>query len=47
MLTLTVDVLQSSRFMAQPPLQKVAFVFSGFNERTSFIFVAKNTRFFV
>src|SRR5215467_5533285 len=29
------------------PLQKVVFVFSGFNERISFIFVAKNTRFFV
>ena len=29
------------------PLQKVVFVFSGFNERTSFIFVAKNARFFV
>jgi ABC-type nitrate/sulfonate/bicarbonate transport system substrate-binding protein len=28
------------------PLQKVVFVFSGFNERTSFVFVAKEMRFF-
>jgi ABC-type nitrate/sulfonate/bicarbonate transport system substrate-binding protein len=28
------------------PLQKVVFVFAGFNERTGFIFVAKDMRFF-
>jgi ABC-type nitrate/sulfonate/bicarbonate transport system substrate-binding protein len=31
---------------AAAPLQKVTFVFSGFNERTSFVFVAKDMRFF-
>ena len=31
---------------AAAPLQKIVFVFSGFNERTSFIFVAKDMRFF-
>ena len=31
---------------AATPLQKVTFVFAGFNERTSFIFVAKDMRFF-
>ena len=31
---------------AVAPLQKVTFVFSGFNERTSFVFVAKDMRFF-
>ena len=31
---------------AATQLQKVTFVFSGFNERTSFVFVAKDMRFF-
>ena len=31
---------------AAVPAQKVTFVFSGFNERTSFVFVAKDMRFF-
>jgi hypothetical protein len=31
---------------AAAPLQKIVFVFSGFNERTSFIFVAKDRHFF-
>lgn len=31
---------------AASPLQKIVFVFSGFNERTSFIFVAKDMGFF-
>ena len=31
---------------APAPLQKIVFVFSGFNERTSFIFVAKDRHFF-
>ena len=31
---------------AAQPLQKVVFVFAGFNERTGFIFVAKDRKFF-
>jgi ABC-type nitrate/sulfonate/bicarbonate transport system substrate-binding protein len=31
---------------AAAPLQKVVFVFAGFNERTAFIFVAKDRKFF-
>jgi ABC-type nitrate/sulfonate/bicarbonate transport system substrate-binding protein len=31
---------------AGAPLQKVVFVFAGFNERTGFIFVAKDRKFF-
>ena len=31
---------------AAAPLQKVVFVFAGFNERTGFIFVAKDRKFF-
>ena len=31
---------------AATPLQKVVFVFAGFNERTGYIFVAKDLRFF-
>lgn len=31
---------------AATPLQKVVFVFAGFNERTGFIFVAKDRKFF-
>lgn len=31
---------------AAAPLPKITFVFSGFNERTSFVFVAKDMRFF-
>ena len=38
--------LSISSAHAAAPAQKVTFVFSGFNERTSFIFVAKDMRFF-
>lgn len=38
--------IQISAAGAATPLQKVVFVFSGFNERTSFVFVAKDMRFF-
>ena len=31
---------------AAAPLQKIVFVFAGFNERSGFIFVAKDMRFF-
>lgn len=37
---------QAPALDAATPLQKVVFVFAGFNERTGFIFVAKNMRFF-
>ena len=39
-------LLQSPLLYAAAPLQKVVFVFAGFNERTSFIFVAKDMHFF-
>lgn len=39
-------VLDVSVAGAAAPLQKLTFVFSGFNERTSFIFVAKDRHFF-
>ena len=39
-------VLQTPTAEAAAPLQKIVFVFSGFNERTSFIFVAKDRHFF-
>jgi ABC-type nitrate/sulfonate/bicarbonate transport system substrate-binding protein len=39
-------LLRSPAAFAAASLQKVTFVFSGFNERTSFIFVAKDKRFF-
>jgi ABC-type nitrate/sulfonate/bicarbonate transport system substrate-binding protein len=32
--------------VAAAPLQKVVFVFAGFNERTGYVFVAKDLRFF-
>jgi ABC-type nitrate/sulfonate/bicarbonate transport system substrate-binding protein len=32
--------------LAATPLQKVVFVFAGFNERTGYVFVAKDMRFF-
>ena len=38
-------ILQASVLQAAP-LQKVVFVFAGFNERSGFIFVAKDMRFF-
>ena len=39
-------ILQASMLQAAAPLQKVVFVFAGFNERSGFIFVAKDMRFF-
>ena len=39
-------VLQTPTAEAAASLQKIVFVFSGFNERTSFIFVAKDRHFF-
>lgn len=39
-------ILQASVLEAAAPLQKVVFVFAGFNERSGFIFVAKDMRFF-
>jgi len=39
-------ILQASATHAAAPLQKVVFVFAGFNERSGFIFVAKDMRFF-
>ncbi|HVO91930.1 MAG TPA: ABC transporter substrate-binding protein, partial [Terriglobales bacterium] len=44
--TFAMVLLQISATHAAAPLQKIVFVFSGFNERTSFIFVAKDRRFF-
>ena len=39
-------ILQASVLQAAAPLQKIVFVFAGFNERSGFIFVAKDMRFF-
>src|SRR5262245_18228954 len=39
-------MLHASALDAATPLQKIVFVFAGFNERTGFIFVAKEMRFF-
>lgn len=39
-------ILQASATHAAAPLQKVVFVFAGFNERSGFIFVAKDMHFF-
>ena len=46
MVTLATVLLQTSPIYAAAPLQKVLFVFSGFNERTSFLFVDKDRHFF-
>ena len=45
-IALAFGLLQISRVEAAAAPQKIVFVFSGFNERTSFIFVAKEMRFF-
>jgi ABC-type nitrate/sulfonate/bicarbonate transport system substrate-binding protein len=45
-ITLVIALTQTSQGDAAAPLEKVVFVFSGFNERTSFIFVAKDRHFF-
>ena len=39
-------VFYSAVAAAATPLQKVVFVFAGFNERTGYVFVAKDMRFF-
>lgn len=39
-------ILYAPRLEAAAPLQKIVFVFAGFNERSGFIFVAKDMRFF-
>ena len=39
-------ILQAPMLQAAAPLQKVVFVFAGFNERSGFIFAAKDMRFF-
>ena len=45
-LLLLFSVLDHVKAEAATPLQKVVFVFAGFNERTGYIFVAKDMRFF-
>ena len=45
-LILSMVLLHVSLVGAATALQKITFVFSGFNERTSFIFVAKDRHFF-
>ena len=42
----TMTVIHASSAAAATPLQKVVFVFAGFNERTGYVFVAKDMRFF-
>ena len=42
----TLTVIHASGAAAAAPLQKVVFVFAGFNERTGYVFVAKDMRFF-
>jgi len=43
---LIVAIFDLATGRAAAPLQKVVFVFAGFNERTGYIFVAKDLRFF-
>ena len=45
-ITLAIVLLHAHLADAAAALQKIVFVFSGFNERTSFIFVAKDRHFF-
>ena len=40
------SVFNAPALHAAAPLQKIVFVFAGFNERSGFIFVAKDMRFF-
>lgn len=42
----SMTVIHASAAAAATPLQKVVFVFAGFNERTGYVFVAKDMRFF-
>jgi len=43
---LLLSVLHAAPVGAASPLQKIVIVFGGFNERSSFLFVAKDMRFF-
>lgn len=43
---LLLSVLHAATAGAAPALQKIVIVFSGFNERSGFLFVAKDMRFF-
>src|SRR5882724_12173526 len=43
---LFLTILQAAAIEAAAPLQKIVFVFAGFNERSGFIFTAKDMRFF-
>jgi len=45
-LILALSVCHAAIVGAAAPLHKVVFVFAGFNERTGYIFVAKDLRFF-
>lgn len=45
-LVLAIFVCGVSNVAADSPLQKIVFVFAGFNERSGFIFVAKDMHFF-
>lgn len=45
-LVLAIFVCGVSNVAAASPLQKIVFVFAGFNERSGFIFVAKDMHFF-
>jgi ABC-type nitrate/sulfonate/bicarbonate transport system substrate-binding protein len=45
-ITLAISLFHAHPVNAAAALQKIVFVFSGFNERTSFIFVAKDRHFF-
>lgn len=45
-LVIVLGLLHAALALAATPLQKVVFVFAGFNERTGFIFVAKDRKFF-
>jgi type IV secretory pathway component VirB8 len=43
---LFLTILQAAAIEAAAPLQKIVFVFAGFNKRSGFIFTAKDMRFF-
>jgi hypothetical protein len=43
---LFLPILHAGVIEAAAPLQKIVFVFAGFNERSGFIFTAKDMRFF-
>jgi hypothetical protein len=43
---LFLTILQAAAIEVAATLQKIVFVFAGFNERSGFIFTAKDMRFF-